>query len=776
MNLPPHKLSDVFSSQLTPSQRQAVFHREGPLLVIAGPGSGKTRVITYRIAALIESGVAPYNICAITFTNKAAEEMRQRAVSLGASGGAYISTFHSLCVRILRRYAGAAGVNPNFSIYDDSDQAKCVKQAIADCGFDTANFPPARILDAISTLKNKLIDAETYEKQAHDFFSKALSKIYSRYQKILNELSALDFDDLLTKAAFLLEGHADVRIELGNRFKYLLIDEYQDTNHAQYRIAKALVSTHKNICATGDPDQSIYRWRGADIRNILDFERDWPDALVVRLEENFRSTPAILDAADRLIANNQSRKEKRLIATRPAAGKVEIEPFEDEQAESLGLAENINQLVSQGKRLSRIAVFYRVNAQSRAIEEQFIRNKIPYQIVRGVEFYNRKEIRDCLAYLKVIVNPADRVALLRIINTPARGLGKTTIDKLLDYASRHGTSLYDAIKNVGQVPPSGTAPNIPQATAVKLTAFYSMVEDFKKDASGSVEKIIENIFEKSGLEKALASEGAEGSDAIANIEELISAAAVFDKQASEDTEYFSHRGHRDHRDKEENKTSAAEDRHPSSDIRRPSLVDYLQQIALFSDADAYDASSDRVALMTLHSAKGLEFDNVFIVGVEEGLLPHERSADGLDETEEERRLLFVGITRAKINLFISFAKYRQIRGQLLRTIPSQFLYELGIEFSESTTEKLTADGRGDHVENAEENYNLPSAITNHQLSIINDQSSPQFHCGDIVVHKKFGIGTVRDFADMGENSVVTVAFNMGQTKSLHLKYAKLTKI
>ncbi|MGA2092672.1 MAG: 3'-5' exonuclease, partial [Sedimentisphaerales bacterium] len=613
--------------------------------------------------------------------------------------------------------------------------------------------------------------------------------IYSRYQKILNELSALDFDDLLMKAAFLLEGHADVRIELGERFKYLLIDEYQDTNHAQYRIAKALVSTHKNICATGDPDQSIYRWRGADIRNILDFERDWPDALVVRLEENFRSTPAILDAADRLIANNQSRKEKRLIATRPAAGKVAIEQFEDEQAESLGLAENINQLVSQGKRLSRIAVFYRVNAQSRAIEEQFIRNKIPYQIVRGVEFYNRKEIRDVLAYLKVIVNPADRVALLRIINTPARGLGKTTIDKLLDYASRHGTGLYEAIKNVRQVPPSGTAPNIPQATAVKLTAFYNMIEDFKKEASGPVEKTIESIFQKSGLEKALNSEGAEGSDAIANIEELISAAAVFDKQAAEETEYFSHRGHRDHRDKEENKTSVAEDRHPpasaersedgSSDIRRPSLVDYLQQVALFSDADAYDSSVDRVALMTLHSAKGLEFDNVFIVGVEEGLLPHERSADGLDETEEERRLFFVGITRAKTNLFITFAKYRQIRGQILRTIPSQFLYELGIEFTESApaTEEIeifSHRGHRDHRDNEENETSVysPGASVAYKNSAAKELFSP----GDIVVHKKFGIGTVKDFADMGENSIVTVAFNTGQTKSLHLKYAKLTKI
>ena len=743
MTAPSPNLDDALSSRLTASQQKAVFHREGPLLVIAGPGSGTTRGITYRIAALIDSGVAPHNICAITFTNKAADEMRQRAVALGASAGAHISTFHSLCVRILRRYAAQAEINPNFSIYDVSDQTKCVKQAFADCNLDTANFPPARILDAISTLKNKLIDADTFKEQADDFFSKALSKIYSRYQQILKDLSALDFDDLLMKAAFLLEKHRDVCSELGNRFKFLLIDEYQDTNHAQYRIAKALASVHNNICATGDPDQSIYRWRGADIRNILDFERDWPDAVVVRLEENFRSTPAILEVADRLIAHNQSRKEKCLIATRPAAGGVAVEQFEDEAEEALGLAENIRKLADNGTSLSNIAVFYRVNAQSRAIEESFIRNKIPYQIVRGVEFYNRKEIRDVLAYLKVIVNPADRVALLRIINTPARGIGKTTIDKVLGYAGRRNIGLYDALKTASQIP------GLPQSTAAKLTAFFNMMEDFKKDASGPVEKTIERIVDKSGIEKSLASEGAEGKDAVANIEELISASAVYDRETQD-----------------------------------PSLVDYLQQIALFSDADAYNSDAQRVALMTLHSAKGLEFDNVFIVGVEEGLLPHERSAADDDETEEERRLFFVGITRAKTNLHVSFARYRQIRGQTLRTIPSQFLFELGLNFSEAASQSeietfvpslpLQAVGRrclacpGKPLTGGGEK--------NHKSSIINHKLSPQFHCGDIVVHKKFGIGTVKDFADMGDNSVVTVAFNIGVTKTLYLKYAKLTKI
>jgi DNA helicase II / ATP-dependent DNA helicase PcrA len=730
------KPDDAFALGLTASQQKAVFHREGPLLVIAGPGSGKTRVITCRIAALVKSGIPAHNICAITFTNKAADEMRQRAFSFAASAGAHISTFHSMCVRILRKYSDIAGITPNFSIYDGSDQTKCIKQAIVDCNLNTTDFSPARTLDAISTLKNKLVDADAFEKEAYDFFSKTLSKIYCRYQQILKDVNAVDFDDLLMKTAFLLENNIAVREELGNRYKYLLIDEYQDTNHAQYRIAKSLASVHSNICATGDPDQSIYRWRGADIRNILDFERDWPNAVVIRLEENFRSAPCILEAADRLIANNQSRKEKRLIATRPPAGKVIIEPYEDEVEEALGVADNIRQLVDKGTSLSKIAIFYRVNAQSRAIEEAFIRNKLPYQIVRGVEFYNRKEIRDVLAYLKVIVNPADKVALLRIINTPARGIGKTTIDKIQDFASRSNISLYDAIKTVSQIS------SIPQSTAAKLIAFLNMIEEFRKNDTGSVAEMVERVFTDSGLEKSLIAEGADGKDAATNVEELISAAAVYDKQTE-----------------------------------TPALVDYLQQIALFSDADAYNASAERVALMTLHSAKGLEFDNVFIVGVEEGLLPHERSVENDDETEEERRLFFVGITRAKLNLFLAFARYRQIRGQTLRTIPSQFLFELGIKFSESPESngddylKSTFDNRQHAMGRAEE-----SAISNHQSSIINNQSSAPFKHGDIVVHKKFGIGTVKDFADMGDNSIITIAFNAGQTKSLMLKYAKLVKL
>jgi DNA helicase-2/ATP-dependent DNA helicase PcrA len=708
-------MHNELSQQLTPLQRKAVFHIHGPLLVLAGPGSGKTRVITYRIAALINSGIKPYNICAITFTNKAADEMRQRVIALEIPTGAHISTFHSLCVRILRKYFDKAGISVSFSIYDEADQARCIKQAVKDCELDAANFPPARMLDAISTrLKNNLIDADIFKTMADDFFSEMLAKIYTGYQGILSDNNALDFDDLLMKTAFLLRDHPDVCSELGNRFKFLLIDEYQDTNYAQYIIAKALVSAHNNICVTGDPDQSIYRWRGANIRNILDFENDWPNAVVVKLEENFRSKPEILEIADRLIANNRNRKQKKLIPTKPPPAHIIINAFEDEIEEAEAVANQVRKLNSDGASLKDIAVFYRVNAQSRNLEEAFIRNKIPYQIVRGVEFYNRKEIRDILAYLKILINPNDEVALLRIINTPARGIGKTTIDKIRDYADRNNITFFEALKKAEHID------SLSESTKAKIAAFINMLEGFKKDITGKVATLTERVFIETGLEKSLRQAGPDGQNAIDNVNELINAAAQYDQQTEE-----------------------------------PSLLDYLQQIALFSDVDAYDTSSDRVALMTLHTAKGLEFENVFIVGVEEGLLPHERSnADEEDELEEERRLFFVGITRAKSGLYLSYAQYRKIRGQQLRTIPSQFLFELGLDFA-------------DHPE--KNHYYYDDTRDTSQIDL-------NYNAGQLVRHKLFGLGTIKEFIDMGEDSVVVIKFHTGQTKSLMLKYTDLAKV
>ncbi|MGD2095647.1 MAG: UvrD-helicase domain-containing protein [Phycisphaerales bacterium] len=700
--------------ELTESQKQAVFHIEGPLLVLAGPGSGKTRVITYRIAALIDSGIRPYNICAITFTNKAAEEMRQRAFTLGASAGAHISTFHSLCVRILRRYADRAGIHPNFSIYDEADQTRCIKQAIKDCELDSANFSPTRMLGAISTLKNKLIDAESFRSSAEDFFSDKLADIYLNYQNLLSERNGLDFDDLLMKTAFILQDCHDVCRELNERFKFLLIDEYQDTNHAQYRIAKALASHHNNICATGDPDQSIYRWRGADIRNILAFEKDWPSAKIVKLEENFRSTPNILAMADNLIAFNQNRKEKKLVPTKPPAGDVEVGVFEDEAEEALAVIQKIKELTKKENiHLRDTAVFYRVNAMSRILEEIFVKNRIPYQVVRGVEFYRRKEIRDLLAYLKILVNPTDEIALLRIINTPARGIGKVTINKISSYAAEKKISFYEALKKAEHIE------SLSKAVKAKLKVFVNMIEQFKKDTTGQIAPLVERVFNESGLAKYLNSAGPDGQNALENVNELINAIADYDKQAEE-----------------------------------PSLIDYLQQISLFSDTDAYDNTSDRVALMTLHAAKGLEFENVFIVGVEDGILPHERSNASVnkDEMEEERRLFFVGITRAKTGLYISYARYRTVRGQMLRTIPSQFIFELGHEITEQTHE--------DDYDNEDKQES---------------RTVSDFDTGQLVRHKTFGLGRVKEYIDMGPNSVIVVKFNTGQTKTLMVKFAGLIK-
>ena len=708
-------MDDTLSRQLTPSQRKAVFHIEGPLLVIAGPGSGKTRVITHRIAALIDSGVRPYNICAITFTNKAAEEMRQRAFALGASAGAHISTFHSLCVRILRRYADRAGMNANFSIYDQADQTRCVKQAVRDRQLDTANFPPARMLDAISSLKNKLRDPESFKKEAYDFFSRTLAEVYEGYQKLLSERNGVDFDDLLMKTAVLLRDCPDVCSELSNRFKFVLIDEYQDTNYAQYKIAESLASQHSNICATGDPDQSVYRWRGADIRNIMAFESDWPDATVVKLEENFRSTANILAAADSLIAFNRNRKQKKLIATKPAGESVVLTAYEDEREEAEAVARRISGLVDAGAKLNDVAIFYRVNAQSRALEEALVRSKTPYQIVRGVEFYRRKEIRDLLGYLKILVNPSDEIALVRIINTPARGIGKTTVDRVRAYAERCNISCFEAVGKSAQIE------SISRGARAKLAVFANMIEQFAKDAGGPVAPLAARVLAESGLAKSLGDAGADGQVALENVNELINSAADYDKQTEE-----------------------------------PSLLDYLQQISLFSDADAYDATTDCVRLMTLHAAKGLEYENAFIVGVEEGLLPHERSSasENEEELEEERRLFFVGITRAIARLHISYARYRTVRGQGLRTIPSQFLLELGRDVTEQTEED------DDYYDDEDQTQEV----------------MPEFSPGQLVRHDAFGLGRVEKFVDMGANSVVSVRFNSGQTKSLMLKFANLSRV
>ncbi|RKY07620.1 MAG: hypothetical protein DRP56_05415 [Planctomycetota bacterium] len=703
---------------LTDSQKQAVFHKDGPLLVIAGPGSGKTRVITSRIAALIESGVRPWNICAITFTNKAAEEMRTRVAQSTAATGVHVSTFHSLCVRILRQYAEQAKMKPNFSIFDTNDQKRAMKEAIKTCQVDATSFTPAKMLGVVSNLKNDLQDAEQFEAEADDFFSKSAAKIYKSYQQILKQNNAMDFDDLLVNTAFLLRDRPDVREELSRRYRYLLVDEYQDTNQAQYQIAKGIALAHRNICVTGDPDQSIYRWRGADIKNILSFEEDWPEAVVVKLEENFRSTPNILEKADVLIAANSKRKEKKLIATHQRGRDVEIQTCDDESGEAHAIADKIEALINEGKDPNEMAVFYRVNAMSRGIEEAFVQRQLPYQIVRGVEFYARKEIRDLLSYLRVLVNPQDDIAFLRAVATHPRGVGKTSLDRLRQFAQGRGQSLYDAALKADQVE------TINRPTQGRIIGFAKTLEKFQSEIEQEVAPLMEVLFTESGMADALNKD----EEAVENINQLINSAAEYDQRAE-----------------------------------TPNLMDYLQMIALYSDSDAYDAESGRVSLMTLHAAKGLEFDHAFIIGLEEGILPHERSVYGdSDDLEEERRLFFVGITRARKTLNILYARNRVIRGQFIRSTPSQFLYEIGFE---GESNGFDSDWGIDQTQDTYVPKPKPKSKPG-QAYLVNE----------LVEHKKFGLGRIKEYLDLGEDSIVVVRFNSGKTKSLMVKYAKLTKL
>ena len=708
----------VPTENLTDSQKQAVFHKDGPLLVIAGPGSGKTRVITSRIAALIESGVRPWNICAITFTNKAAEEMRTRVAQSTTASGVHVSTFHSLCVRILRQYAEQAQIQPNFSIFDTNDQKRAMKEAIKTCQVDSTNFTPAKMLGVVSNLKNNLQTPEQFEAEADEFFSRTAAKIYKRYQQILKQNNAMDFDDLLVNTAYLLRDRQDVREELSRRYRYLLVDEYQDTNQAQYQIAKGIALAHRNICVTGDPDQSIYRWRGADIENILSFEKDWPEAVVVKLEENFRSTPNILEKADQLIAANSNRKEKKLIATHKRGKDVEIETCDDESGEAHAVADKIEALINEGKDPNEIAVFYRVNAMSRGIEEAFVQRQLPYQIVRGVEFYARKEIRDLLSYLKVLVNPQDNVAFLRAVGTHPRGIGKTSLDRLGGFAQTCGIPLCEAALKVDQVE------TINRPTRGRIVTFAKMLDSFRKDTQQEVAPLMEVLFTESGMADVLSKD----EEAVENINQLINSAAEYDQRAE-----------------------------------TPNLMDYLQMIALYSDSDAYDAESGRVSLMTLHAAKGLEFDHAFIIGLEEGILPHERSVYGdTDDLEEERRLFFVGITRARKTLDILYARNRVIRGQFIRSTPSQFLYEIGFE---GESDGFDSDW---NIDQTRETY-IPKAKPK-------PKPGQAYLVDELVEHKKFGLGRIKEYLDLGEDSIVVVRFNSGKTKSLMVRYAKLNKL
>ncbi len=623
---------------LTEPQRDAVTHREGPLLVLAGPGSGKTRVITHRIAHLIEGGVPSSQILALTFTNKAADEMQRRVAELSPGSRVWLSTFHRFGAMLLRRYAEYVGLQPNFTIYDTSDARQTIKRVIEARDINTLNYSPDRLHETISAAKNKLITADKYEPRGGSMLSRVVAEVYPAYQARLLASSAVDFDDLLLHVAQLLYTSPEVRAELDERYRYVMVDEYQDTNRAQYVVLRALSTDHPNLAVTGDPDQSIYGWRGADLNNILEFEHDYPNVKIVRLERNYRSTKRILHVADQLIGHNIKRKKKELWTENGEGAAVRLVAYLDQDKEAADIAAQIREAMAEGKRKpSDFAIFYRVNALSRSLEKALRVVGVPYQMVRGQEFYARKEIKDVLAYCQLINNPRDDMAFERTINTPVRGIGRKTIERLTEYAYRHGIPMLEAARSAWDIE------GFSKGTVAKIAAYVEIIDRITAVVHGDLEEVIGTVLEASGYRASLAgSDDEQDQNRLANIEELLTDARQVDEQ------------------------------NPGGG----KLEEYLERSWLVNDTDNWDAQTDKATLMTLHAAKGLEFPVVFIVAVEDGVLPHERVGQHPDELEEERRLAFVGITRAKEELQLSYAVTRDFRGVRRRTIPSSFLMEM----------------------------------------------------------------------------------------------------
>ena len=630
---------DAILQQLTDPQRDAVTHVDGPLLILAGPGSGKTRVVTHRIAYMLKQGIPDWQIAALTFTNKAADEMRLRVEKLSPSQDVWMGTFHRFCAQLLRRYASMVGLSENYSIYDSGDAKQAMKRAIEASDVSTGHTSPEQITAAISRAKNRLMTPEMMQQQPLKAKDIVASQVYPVYQQQLLTANAVDFDDLLLHVANLLRENPEVRQELDQRFRYILVDEYQDTNLAQYAIVRALSIQHPNLAVTGDPDQSIYGWRGADLNNILDFEKDYPSVKTVRLEQNYRSTPNILRVADELIKHNRRRKQKSLFTDNDEGEQVILRNFETSYQEADGIADVIaNAIFTQQLSPKDFAVFVRMNALTRTLEHALRNRGIAYQIINGLAFYQRKEVKDLLSYLHLINNPNHDVAFMRVINTPTRGIGNVTTQRLRDFADLHGIPLLAAAERVSEIG------SIKKAAAGRITNFVNLYRHLAIKATAPLEDLLRYLVEETKYDEYLENTSVDQHDSnpLANVDELITAAVEFDRQ------------------------------HPDDG----SLEAFLEQVALVSDTDAFEDSNDRVKLMTLHAAKGLEFPRVFVMGVEDDLLPHKRSKETDAEFEEERRLLFVGITRAKEWLQLSYCKRRPIRGDVRPVIPSPFLSEL----------------------------------------------------------------------------------------------------
>jgi DNA helicase II / ATP-dependent DNA helicase PcrA len=642
---------DRILAGLNPQQREAVLTTEGPVLILAGAGSGKTKVLTQRIAYLIsEKQVAPWSILAITFTNKAAREMQSRVASIVGAGAEdiWISTFHSLCVRILRRDIDRLGISRSFSILDAGDQLSVVKQCLKELNLDPKQYEPRGILAAISGAKNELTDPAAYAKRAADPYAQVVARVYEAYQKKLKSNQSLDFDDLIMTTVRLFKEVPEVLEYYQKKFRYIHVDEYQDTNRAQYMLISMLADRYRNVCCVGDADQSIYKWRGADISIILNFEKDYPEAKMIKLEQNYRSTKTILQAANQVIAHNVMRKEKKLWTENPAGEKIGCFQGDSEHDEAYFIVDTINKLMPAYKRYDKFAVLYRTNAQSRVVEEVFIKSNIPYTIVGGTKFYDRKEIKDILAYLRVISNPDDDISLARIINVPKRNIGDTTVEKLQTYANAHGLSLYGAIQEVGYM-------GLPARTTNAILAFNELITNLMQMTDYlTVTELVEEVLKRTGYREALKEEKTlEATARLENIEELLSVTQEFER-------------------KNEDK----------------SLLAFLTDLALIADIDTLtedgaaeeDVSAEgQVVLMTLHSAKGLEFPVVFLVGMEEGVFPHSRALFDEGEMEEERRLAYVGITRAEERLYLTCARMRTLFGRTTNNPPSRFLQEIPAE-------------------------------------------------------------------------------------------------
>lgn len=735
---------------LNPQQAEAVINTEGPMLIMAGAGSGKTKVLTCRVANLLQKGVRPYRILAITFTNKAAAEMRERVNNMSgpAAKDVWLFTFHAFCARFLRMEIDKLpGYGGNFAIYDTADSQNLIKQILKEMNLDDKRFQPSGILSRISNAKNALQDAAAFARQAGDFYEQKVADIYSRYEQKLQLNNALDFDDLLMLSIKLLQENKEVREKYQNRFDYLLVDEYQDTNHAQYLLTKFLAAKHRNICVVGDADQSIYGWRGADIQNILDFEKDYPDAKVIKLEQNYRSTQIILDAANAVIENNTGRKPKNLWTENKSGADIIYFQAVDERDEARFVIEQLQNLQrTENKKLGDMAILYRTNTQSRIFEEMLIKSGISYNMVGGLKFYERKEIKDIIAYLRVIFNPADSLSLLRIINVPKRGIGDASLAKIQAYAAANNVSLFEAVSNAAAID------GLSSRFVSKLDDLAGIIFELMNLANEApVEDLIDRVLRDTGYLEELENERTpQAQSRIDNLHELISVAQEFAKSEEENN-----------------------------------LENFLAHVALVSDIDDTELGEDAITLMTLHSSKGLEFPVVFLVGMEEGLFPHARTLMDETEIEEERRLCYVGITRAKEKLFLSSTKMRTIYGNTVTYPPSRFLQEIPARLVKT----IKRQERFSALENFKQVSEKYSARPQKPASTFNPHSfMPQkpaaaaggtgtrFNTGDRVSHSKWGEGMVVSVKDSPDGQEVKVAFAGAGVRSLLTKYAVLKKL